>query len=120
MGEVGKPADRLGFEAVTLVAAFDNALDDAGLLEHLEVLGDRGLGEGEEIDEVTGRAGFALGEFADDAYAGGVAQGAEDGGGALFFFGEPLNFLHDGHCQRCGVDETTIGFLRFKHIVKIR
>ena len=54
------------------------------------MLGDGGLSEGQQLDEVAGRAGLALGELTDDADTSGVSEGAEDGGGVVLLAGGRL------------------------------
>jgi hypothetical protein len=52
------------------------------------------LGEGEHLHQVAGHAGVLAGKLHDDAHARRVAEGAEDGGGALFVGAEALNRFH--------------------------
>lgn len=94
VGEVSQPADGFGIEAIALVP-FDRSLHDAGLFEHLQVLGNRRLGEWEDTDEIAGRAGRALRQFANDADARRVTEGTKNGRGALLFDFEIFDDFHE-------------------------
>lgn len=59
-------------------AAVDFALQQAGGLQHAEVLGDGGERDLEGPGDL-GDGGFALGEAGENGAAGGVRQGPEDG-----------------------------------------
>ena len=68
----GRLAERLGL-GVSVGAPVDRAGDDAGLLEHLQVLGDRGLGDAEAGRDVPDRRRPG-GEALDDAAADRVGE----------------------------------------------
>jgi hypothetical protein len=73
---VGGLAQHLGCERETVRAALDHAPHDARLLEHLQVLGDRGLGHSEAGGGIAhGRR--TLGEALDDAPADRVRKRPE-------------------------------------------
>jgi hypothetical protein len=60
----------------TWVRAVDHAADDPALFEHLQVLGDRWLGDGEIAGDFADRGG-PRGETFDDLAADRVKQGSE-------------------------------------------
>lgn len=59
--------------------------DQAGRAESVHVLGDGGGGEGGEFDEVAGAELILLAQRGEDAQAGGVGAGGEDGGEGVHF-----------------------------------
>ena len=73
---VGRLAEHVGLEREPVRPALDHARHDARLLQHLQVLGDRGLGHPEAAGGVAdGRR--ACGEALDDAAADRVREGLE-------------------------------------------
>ena len=69
-----QPAQRAGLDAVADPGTVDLPADEPRLLQHLEVLGDGGLGERELVDDVTADARLAADEQAEDLDPGGVAD----------------------------------------------
>ena len=65
---VGRLAEHVGLEREPVRPAVDHAPDHPGLLQHLQVLGDRGLGHAEAGGGVADR-GRAFGQPLDDAAA---------------------------------------------------
>ena len=71
-----------GMDTVADPGSVDVSLDDAGRFQHFEVLGNRGLGQGQFVDEGTAHTGIFPDQDAQNGDAGGVSQG-------LGPFGEP-------------------------------
>jgi hypothetical protein len=63
-----------GLDAVTDARTVDLTAYEPGVLEHLEVLRDRGLGERQLVYDVAADAGLATDEQAKDLDAGGMAH----------------------------------------------
>jgi hypothetical protein len=64
-----------GLNAVTHARPIDIAADETGILEHFQVLRNRGLCHGKLIDQLAAHAGFTVRQDAQDADADGVADG---------------------------------------------
>ena len=73
---VGRLAEHVGFEREPVGPALDDARHDAGLLQDLQVLGDRRLGHAEAAGGVTDRR-RACGQALDDAAADRVRERLE-------------------------------------------
>jgi hypothetical protein len=69
--------ERLGAEAAAVLASHNAPADEAGPLEHADVLGGRGEGHPEGRGEL-GEGALSGGELPDDGAACGVRQGVED------------------------------------------
>jgi hypothetical protein len=67
--------DRLGVEAVAGSGPVNVPADEAGIKELPEMLGDRRLGEGQELDKASADAPLAGSEDLEDADADRMAQG---------------------------------------------
>lgn len=70
-------AERPSPERKSVDAPFDRARDEAGLFEHPQVPGNRGLGGAEAPAEVSGAARLATRKHVDDRAPGPVRQGVE-------------------------------------------
>src|SRR5574342_861482 len=64
----------VGLDAVADARPVDLAADEAGLLQHFQVLGDGGLGKRQFLADVAADAGLAADEQADDLDARGMAE----------------------------------------------
>ena len=73
---VGRDVQHVGLERQPVRPALDHAPDDAGLLQHLQVLGDRGLRHAEAAGGLADRR-RTLGEALDDAAADRVRERLE-------------------------------------------
>ena len=69
---------RLGFEAARAALRVGGVGDEAGALEHLEMLGDGGLAHGERLREL-GHRRVAGREAGEDGAARGIGEGGEGG-----------------------------------------
>src|SRR5215204_3627138 len=74
--------ERPRIDAVTAVRSLDRAGDNAGVLEHLEMLGDGGLSQWERLDKVADDALAPGGQHLDDAEAHRVGERPQEGDGA--------------------------------------
>lgn len=83
-------APGLWIDAVAYAGAFDSSLDEAGVLQLLEVLGDGRLGEAQFLYEVAIDAGICLYQVLDDGYAGGMRKRLHHSGKLVLFVGEYL------------------------------
>ena len=70
-----KPPNIFFIQLITGGSAFDNAGDPSGIFEHLQVLGDGGLGNGQIFDNIAGDASRMGHQEFDDLKTDGVAQG---------------------------------------------
>ncbi len=68
---------------LSTLASIDFVADEASFFQDLEVLGDRGLGQGELIDELATHARLAPQEELDDRDPGGVTEGLRELGKQL-------------------------------------
>ena len=64
----------LGINAVADARSVNVALDQAALLERLQVLRNGGLGEGKLIHDIPTNTGTALGQVAQNGYPGRMSQ----------------------------------------------
>jgi hypothetical protein len=78
----------LGFDTVTYAGAFDGSLDETGVFEFFQVLGDGGLGQAEFFHKVAVDAGIAPDQVLDDGDPGGMGEGLHHAGQLVLFVGE--------------------------------
>jgi hypothetical protein len=72
-----KPSNILFIQLVASSGAFDNAGDPAGVFEHLEMLRNGGLGNGEIFDNIARDASRMGNQKLDDFKPDGISQGFE-------------------------------------------
>ena len=76
--ELGGGAERIRVDAVVDPPAFAAAVEQAGAVQHGQVLGDLWLGCADGVLEVAGAQGSAGGDVRDEVQAEGMGQGAQD------------------------------------------
>jgi len=77
-----------GVDAVADAGAFYGSLDDAGIFQLFEVLGNGGLGEAEFFDQAAADAGVFFHEVLQDGDAGRVGNSLGHDGDVVLLFGE--------------------------------
>src|SRR5579875_1705010 len=81
---VGEQLQRLRSQAVAGIDAFDRALHEPCLLQHLEMLGNGGLRQGQHVDQLAANTVRAIGQHARNPIPGRIAERTQHGNDPAF------------------------------------